>query len=165
MAWKIGWGGSLPGVGAGWVPGLDEPHFESRQPVAWRLFPEDAARQRAMRPTPNKAIRHARLVGTGVPAGAWPAVFPEKPAGLLDLSAPNYTCDRSPDSSVITCDRVDAAQVSDSAVPTASRSDGSARGGWQAWQDFQGCRGCDVKRQIKSSIIKLLLSKLVDYGR
>ena len=95
-----------------------------RRPVESRQPPGGATRQRLWKPSPNKAQRLARPVGTGVRADAWPAIFPEKRASSVDPSVQSYTCDRSPGNSAATGDSEDAARPSCSAAPTAPRSDG-----------------------------------------
>jgi hypothetical protein len=44
------------------------------------------------RSSPNTAIQRARPVGTEVPADAWPAIFPEKPANSGDPSLHGHAC-------------------------------------------------------------------------
>ena len=92
---------------------------------------------------PNTAIRRARPVGRGIPADAWPVVFPEMRANSGDLSARSYTGDSSPGHRAATGDRSDAARPSGSAAPTAPRGGGSAPGGRRAGRDFRDSEAGD----------------------
>ena len=130
------------GRGSGYVLPWHERYSKLRPLVRWVHLPGNAAWRRE-KPSTNTTRWYDWPVDAGIPVDAWRAVFPEKRASSGDPSARSYTCDRSPDNSVATCDSADAARPSSSVVLTALRSGGSVRRERQACCDFQGCKACD----------------------
>lgn len=136
------------------APSRRKKHFELRYLAGSRYSLEAVAWRRMGKPSPNRALQRARPVGAEIPAGAWSAIFPEKPANFADPPAPSHTCDRSPGNNVTIGDNVGVAQPAYFAASTALRNNGLGP---------EGQRACGISRVAKLAMNNILLIKIIEF--